>query len=95
MRFSLVACRRIFVVLRGLAWSLDPAKALTQYAHRVWRDKDGLPKNSVQAIAQTRDGYIWIGTQGEWQSFNLRLLRFSTLTDLGKGLTGSTSMSRC
>jgi ligand-binding sensor domain-containing protein/signal transduction histidine kinase len=28
----------------------------------VWRTEDGLPQNRVQAIAQTRDGYLWTGT---------------------------------
>ena len=25
--------------------------------------ENGLPQNTVQAIIQTRDGYLWIGTQ--------------------------------
>ena len=32
------------------------------YSHRVWRTEDGLPQNRVQAIAQTSDGYLWVGT---------------------------------
>lgn len=42
---------------------LDPRKALTQYSHQEWTTDTGLPQNSVQAITQTRDGYIWLGTQ--------------------------------
>jgi ligand-binding sensor domain-containing protein/signal transduction histidine kinase len=34
----------------------------TQYAVRVWQAEQGLPENSVNCIAQTRDGYLWIGT---------------------------------
>jgi signal transduction histidine kinase/ligand-binding sensor domain-containing protein/CheY-like chemotaxis protein len=45
------------------AYALDPSKAITQYSHDVWQTKDGLPQSSVQAIVQTRDGYLWIGTQ--------------------------------
>jgi ligand-binding sensor domain-containing protein/signal transduction histidine kinase len=45
------------------AVALDPAKALTQYVHTVWRTDDGLPQNSVNHILQTRDGYLWVGTQ--------------------------------
>lgn len=41
----------------------NPEKAMTQYAHAVWETKDGLPQNSVHAIVQTRDGYLWLGTQ--------------------------------
>ncbi|HWD92630.1 MAG TPA: two-component regulator propeller domain-containing protein [Verrucomicrobiae bacterium] len=30
---------------------------------RVWQAEDGLPNNIVQAIAQTPDGYLWVGTR--------------------------------
>jgi ligand-binding sensor domain-containing protein/signal transduction histidine kinase len=33
-----------------------------EYRHRVWRTEDGLPQNRVQALAQTKDGYLWAGT---------------------------------
>jgi ligand-binding sensor domain-containing protein/signal transduction histidine kinase len=29
----------------------------------VWLTENGLPQNTVHAIAQTKDGYIWIGTE--------------------------------
>ena len=45
------------------ALGLDPHKAITQYAHQVWKTDQGLPQNSIQAILQTRDGYIWLGTE--------------------------------
>src|ERR1044072_7753679 len=45
----------------GLA--LDPNRALGDYGHQVWLSENGLPQNTVQAITQTHDGYIWIGTQ--------------------------------
>ncbi|MBI3131833.1 MAG: response regulator [Acidobacteria bacterium] len=40
-----------------------PQKALTQFMHDVWQTEQGLPQNSVQAVLQTRDGYLWLGTQ--------------------------------
>jgi ligand-binding sensor domain-containing protein/serine/threonine protein kinase len=46
--------------MNGDAFALDPRKAITQYAQDVWQDE--LPQNTVLAITQTRDGYIWIGT---------------------------------
>src|SRR5262245_37620405 len=57
------------VLLSAVAWNpfafaLDPHKAITQYGHKVWRTQDGLPQDSVQAIAQTPDGYLWLGTRG-------------------------------
>jgi signal transduction histidine kinase/ligand-binding sensor domain-containing protein len=30
----------------------------------AWRVEEGLPDNSVNAITQTPDGYLWLGTQG-------------------------------
>jgi diguanylate cyclase (GGDEF)-like protein len=45
------------------AFALDPAKAITQYMQTSWTSESGLPQNSVQAIAQTADGYLWFGTQ--------------------------------
>jgi ligand-binding sensor domain-containing protein/signal transduction histidine kinase len=35
-----------------------------QYSRRVWRGVDGLPEDFAQALARTRDGYLWIGTSG-------------------------------
>jgi ligand-binding sensor domain-containing protein/signal transduction histidine kinase len=31
--------------------------------HRVWGAEEGLPVNTATALVQTRDGYLWIGTQ--------------------------------
>lgn len=43
--------------------ALDPSRNLTQYALDVWRAEQGLPSNTVSSIIQTRDGYLWLGTQ--------------------------------
>jgi len=45
------------------AEALDPAKAVTQYRHEVWKTREGLPQSSAEVLVQTRDGYVWIGTQ--------------------------------
>ena len=50
--------------------SLDPGKALHQYVHEVWDQEDGLPPNAIRAITQTRDGYLWLGTQGALLRFD-------------------------
>ncbi|MFZ1940178.1 MAG: two-component regulator propeller domain-containing protein [Terracidiphilus sp.] len=36
---------------------------MSQYAHTTWRVRDGFFKGAVWAIAQTPDGYIWLGTE--------------------------------
>jgi signal transduction histidine kinase/ligand-binding sensor domain-containing protein len=48
--------------LIGPASALNPRRALTQYTRTVWTQEHGLPQDTVRAIAQTKDGYLWIGT---------------------------------
>jgi len=43
--------------------ALDPNRNLKEFGHQTWVTENGLPQNTVQAIIQTRDGYLWIGTQ--------------------------------
>ena len=50
------------LALPGAAHALDPARAPTQYASRVWRAPEALPHDDVTALLQTRDGYLWVGT---------------------------------
>jgi ligand-binding sensor domain-containing protein len=45
------------------AFALDPQKAITQFVHTAWRTQDGIVRGAPSAIAQTTDGYVWIGTQ--------------------------------
>jgi ligand-binding sensor domain-containing protein/signal transduction histidine kinase len=45
------------------ALALDPQKAISQYIFNSWTSEDGLPQNTVMAIAQTSDGYLWLGTE--------------------------------
>ena len=47
----------------GAAHGLDPHTLLTQYRHRDLQTQDGLPNSDVQAIAQTPDGFLWLGTE--------------------------------
>ncbi len=44
------------------ASALDPARAVSQYLHDAWGTERGWPGGSITAIAQTSDGYLWIGT---------------------------------
>jgi ligand-binding sensor domain-containing protein/signal transduction histidine kinase len=52
-----------------LAWThaalaLDPQRSLEHFGHQAWRTDSGLPQNTVHSILQTRDGYLWLGTDG-------------------------------
>ena len=45
------------------AFALDSQKAISQYIVDSWTSEDGLPQNTVTAVAQTADGYLWLGTE--------------------------------
>lgn len=50
-------------LLCGSAHALNPSRELTQYMQTAWSSESGLPQNSVHAVAQTPDGYLWLGTE--------------------------------
>src|SRR5688572_19524381 len=64
-----MALRTALLAVAGLALArpalgLDPAKSLAECTVQVWRVRDGLPAAWVRAMAQSPDGYLWIGTAG-------------------------------
>src|SRR5262249_55546607 len=65
-RFGLLALYRLALmgVLLGLAGLTVPGVAAlpADYLVDTWGIDDGLPGSSVAAIAQTPDGYLWVGT---------------------------------
>src|SRR6185436_16431550 len=38
------------------------ANGTSDFIARIWQIEDGLPHNNVEAVAQTPDGYLWVGT---------------------------------
>ena len=62
---------RAFIALDALVvslWSafplaLDPSLDLRQFAHAAWTFRNGFSNGAVFSIAQTADGYLWLGTQ--------------------------------
>src|SRR5450755_4617224 len=48
-----------------------------QYRHDVWDQAAGLPTSSINAIVQSRDGYLWMGTaEGLYRFDGARFTRF-------------------
>lgn len=43
---------------------LDPGKEVSQYVITHWSPKQLFPAGAVNAIAQTPDGYLWLGAEG-------------------------------
>jgi ligand-binding sensor domain-containing protein len=44
------------------AFALDPSLDISQYAHKAWTIREGFFKGLVSSVAQTPDGYFWLGT---------------------------------
>ena len=59
-RVGAIRCLLLAVVLLGPASS--HGQQLTQYAHTAWRVQEGVFDASPVSIAQTTDGFLWIGT---------------------------------
>jgi signal transduction histidine kinase/ligand-binding sensor domain-containing protein len=45
------------------AAALEPNTSLANYGRQAWAMENGLPQNTVQALAQTKDGFVWLGTE--------------------------------
>lgn len=52
----------VLIQIASPALALDPKKTFSQYCHDVWQTENGLPHSSINAILQTADGYLWLGT---------------------------------
>ena len=59
----------VFLCATSVANALDPNRKISQYGHTAWRIEDGAvaPGGS---IAQTTDGYLWLGTSGSLMRFD-------------------------
>lgn len=49
---------------------LSTAKRVTQYKLDVWQEEQGLKHNSIVALEQSADGYLWLATYSELYRFD-------------------------
>jgi signal transduction histidine kinase/ligand-binding sensor domain-containing protein len=76
--FRLAICFVVCAGLPGMAWAVDPDRAISQYVRDEWGTEQGFPKGPVYAITQTSDGYLWIGTDEglvRFDGWNFRLVK--------------------
>jgi signal transduction histidine kinase/ligand-binding sensor domain-containing protein len=75
----------IGIVLAGLvtdARALDPNRLPAQYVREQWTSETRFPGGVVNGIAQTADGYLWIGTDRgliRFDGFNFRPVSFASI----------------
>ena len=63
--------------LVGEARALDPNHTLSQYSHEEWTTDNNFPGGAINAITQTADGYLWMGTEKglvRFDGVNFRLI---------------------
>src|ERR1700757_1551947 len=56
------AVSTLLVALCRCVFALNPSLDVDQYAHNAWTIRDGFFKSTISSIAQTPDGYLWLGT---------------------------------
>ncbi len=62
LRALLLTC--VVLATRGQALGLDRARSLDQFSYQTWQTGSGLPQNTVHGFLQSRDGYLWLATEG-------------------------------
>lgn len=70
------------------ARAIDPNRLISQYMHERWGIERGFAGGSVSSIAQTADGYLWIGTEKGLVRFDgstFRLFQQTTSASLPLG----------
>jgi len=67
VRVAMLGLLLFLMTTRGM-FGASPAQP--QYTRTVWRVQDGLPEDTVQALAETKDGYLWVGTTGGLTRFD-------------------------
>jgi signal transduction histidine kinase/ligand-binding sensor domain-containing protein/CheY-like chemotaxis protein/HPt (histidine-containing phosphotransfer) domain-containing protein len=69
----------LLIAVCANARALEPSLEPSQYVLDNWQIPEGLPQTSVQAIARTPDGYLWVGTQEGLARFDgVRFTLFDT-----------------
>ena len=67
-RFLIILCLS-FANLFAFAGN-QASWSVPQFSARVWHIEHGLPRNTISTIAQTPDGYLWLGTQSGLARFD-------------------------
>ena len=58
-----VVCLLILLATALALLRLDPSLDISQYAHTAWKVREGFTRGTIFSIAQTPDGYLWLGTE--------------------------------
>jgi ligand-binding sensor domain-containing protein/signal transduction histidine kinase len=63
-------CGSVFLCGSLPARAIDSSTRLADLSTQAWVLENGLPQNTVQALAQTSDGFLWVGTEAGLARFD-------------------------
>lgn len=102
MRRTLLSLLTAMVLLAGAsgAHGLGKQRRLSEFGQQTWQSDSGLPQSTVHAVLQTRDGFLWIGTEAglvRFDGVNFRVydventpqLRSEIINDLKEDRSGN------
>lgn len=64
LAFRLALMLTMILLCLNDAYGLGASKQLREYRRQSWQDDNGLPQNTVYAVLQTKDGFLWLATEG-------------------------------
>src|SRR5437899_10717440 len=65
-----------WIAARTVVAATNPWTPAAGFVVKAWDAEAGLPQNTVNVVLQTRDGYLWLGTQAGLARFDG--VRFTT-----------------
>jgi signal transduction histidine kinase/ligand-binding sensor domain-containing protein len=80
-RLSLAQLLFVLAVLSvRTALAVDPERHINELVHRFWDSKSGVPAD-IRALAQTTDGYLWVGSlRGLYRFDGIQFQEFESMS---------------
>src|SRR5215510_11012771 len=92
-RVRAIVCLATLLSWASPASALNPALAVSQYSHTAWNIREGFFSSPVSSIAQTPDGYLWLGTESGLLRFDgVRIVQWQPRGDQQLPSTNITSL---
>src|SRR5262245_58405935 len=81
-RARAIVCLAVLLYCHRPVFALNPALAIRQYSHAAWTIREGFFNSPISSIAQTPDGYLWLGTESGLLRFDgVRIVRWQPPRD--------------
>ena len=63
MKGRAIIASGLWLLCGRFVFALNPALDINQYSHTSWKISEGAFKGTIYSVAQTPDGYLWLGTE--------------------------------